>query len=48
MSAQENKQRIRELVEIFNRGDLDGYLARYADDAASTACQRSFSRPRRV
>ena len=34
MSAQENKQRIRELVEIFNRGDLDGYLARYADDAA--------------
>ncbi len=34
MNAEENKQRIRELVEIFNAGDGERYLARYADDAA--------------
>ena len=33
MNAEENKQRIREVVEIFNAGDGERYLARYADDA---------------
>jgi steroid delta-isomerase-like uncharacterized protein len=34
MSAAENKQLVEQAVAAFNRGDLDAYLASYADNAA--------------
>lgn len=33
MDSDLNKQRVNEAVAAFNAGDLDGYLAIYADDA---------------
>ena len=32
-SAEENRQRILDALDDFNRGDLEGYLSTYAEDA---------------
>jgi steroid delta-isomerase-like uncharacterized protein len=32
-SADENRRRVVEAVDAFNRGDLDAYISSYADDA---------------